>query len=132
MFGMGTGGTPPLWSPDFDSLKYSCQTAAVTQRLCSATVRRCAVCYRAGAGSLSRPTESNGVGSKRKDCESVARWLRCVTASRGVVNRKKYGQASRMISTGRLNMLPCVHLRPIDEIIYLAPLGALRLWDGSS
>ena len=27
----------------------------------------------------------------------------------------------RVISTGQLNMLPCVHLRPIDDVVYIDP-----------
>jgi len=34
---------------------------------------------------------------------------------------EKYGQASREISTGRLNMLPCVYRRPINQLISLVP-----------
>jgi hypothetical protein len=33
----------------------------------------------------------------------------------------KNGQASRLISTGRLNMLPCLHLRPIDPVVFREP-----------
>ena len=36
-------------------------------------------------------------------------------------------QAYRAISTGQLNMLPCLHLRPIDEVVYLGPQGYLVL-----
>ena len=36
-------------------------------------------------------------------------------------------QANRAISTGQLNMLPCLHLRPIDEVVYLGPQGYLVL-----
>ena len=38
----------------------------------------------------------------------------------------EYGQAARKISTGRLNMLPCVHRRPIDQLILLVPLVCLK------
>ena len=34
---------------------------------------------------------------------------------------QQYGQASRLISTGRLNMLPCLDLQPIDQVISLVP-----------
>ena len=34
---------------------------------------------------------------------------------------QQYGQASRLISTGRLNMLPCVDLQPIDQVFSLVP-----------
>ena len=36
------------------------------------------------------------------------------------------GQASRAISTARLNMLPCLHLRPIDVVVSDGPSGSLR------
>ena len=41
-----------------------------------------------------------------------------------VVGRKKegqYGQASRMISNGRLNASPRLHRRPIDQLFWLVP-----------
>ena len=36
-------------------------------------------------------------------------------------------QAYRAISTGQLNMLPCLHLRPIDVVVYHGPQGYLVL-----
>lgn len=36
-------------------------------------------------------------------------------------------QAYRTISTSQLNMLPCLHLWPIDEVVYLGPQGYLVL-----
>ena len=46
------------------------------------------------------------------------------------VARKKskgqYGQASRQISNGRLNMLPCLHRHPINQLVSLAPLVELN------
>ena len=36
-------------------------------------------------------------------------------------------QAYRAISTGQLNVLPRLHLRPIDEMVYLGPQGYLVL-----
>ena len=38
-----------------------------------------------------------------------------------------YGQASRLISIGKLNVSPRLHTRPIDLVIFQEPLGALRL-----
>ena len=34
-----------------------------------------------------------------------------------------YGQASRPISTGKLNTLLCLHTRPINVVVYNGPLG---------
>ncbi len=45
------------------------------------------------------------------------------TAAKG---KGKYGQASRKISTGQLNMLPCLHFQPINQIISLVPSGVLK------
>ena len=36
------------------------------------------------------------------------------------------GQASRAISTARLSMLPCLHLRPINVLVSNGPSGSLR------
>ena len=38
----------------------------------------------------------------------------------------EYGQASRKISTGRLNTLPHLDRQPINQIFSLVPLGASR------
>src|SRR5437660_9928546 len=37
-----------------------------------------------------------------------------------------YGQASRLISIGKLNASPRLHTRPIDLVIFQEPLEALR------
>ena len=34
---------------------------------------------------------------------------------------KPYGQASRAISTGKLHTLPCFHVQPIKQVVYLCP-----------
>ena len=39
--------------------------------------------------------------------------------------REKGGQASRLISTGRLKRLPVLHLRPIDPVVFREPLVLL-------
>ena len=36
-------------------------------------------------------------------------------------------QAYRAISTGQLSMLPCLHLRPIDVVVFHGPQGDLVL-----
>src|ERR1700719_3055829 len=46
-------------------------------------------------------------------------------AERG--QKRNYGQASRLISIGKLNVSPRLHTRPIDLVIFQEPLGALRL-----
>ena len=35
-------------------------------------------------------------------------------------------QAARLISTGQLNVLPRLHTRPINEVVFLEPSGSLR------
>ena len=54
---------------------------------------------------------------------------RFVDATPIAAGRKKrsYGQASRLISIGKLNASPRLHTRPIDLVIFQVPLGALRL-----
>ena len=39
---------------------------------------------------------------------------------------RQYGQASRLISTGRLNTLPCLYRQPIKQIVCLFPSGPSR------
>ena len=40
--------------------------------------------------------------------------------------KRQYGQASRTVSIARLNTSLCVHLRPINQMISLGPLGWLN------
>ena len=40
------------------------------------------------------------------------------------------GQAERQISTGRLNTLPCLHLRPINLVVFEVPSGRPRFGGG--
>ena len=46
-----------------------------------------------------------------------------VTPSLALGRRRQYGQASRLISTGRLNTSPCLHLQPIEQLFSLFPSG---------
>ena len=57
--------------------------------------------------------------------EEKLAWGVCVSVFVRV--SEKYGQAARIISTGRLNMLPCVHRRPINQIISLVPSVTLKV-----
>ena len=41
-----------------------------------------------------------------------------------------YGQASRVISTGQLHTLPCVHIPPIHLVVYKGPSGTSRVQGG--
>ena len=41
-------------------------------------------------------------------------------------SERKYGQASRWISTGGLSALPRVHLQPIDLVLSQVPSGGLK------
>ena len=41
-------------------------------------------------------------------------------------SQEEFGQASRAISTARLNTLLCLHLRPINVVVYHGPSGGLR------
>src|SRR5262245_34057666 len=47
-------------------------------------------------------------------------------AAAAIVNRVISGQAARPISTGQLNTLRCLHLRPINLVIYEGPSEGLR------
>ena len=52
----------------------------------------------------------------------------CVQCTDGSVSelKQQYGQASRLISTGRLNTSPCLYLRPIEQMVCLFPSGPSR------
>ena len=40
---------------------------------------------------------------------------------------KFYGQAERAISTGKLRVLPLLHLQPINQVVFLGPSYPLRV-----
>lgn len=42
---------------------------------------------------------------------------------RGQDNLRLYDQAARIISTGKLNGLPHLHTQPINDVVYIVPLG---------
>ena len=46
------------------------------------------------------------------------------------IRRREYGQAERPISTGQLNTLLCVHLPPINLVVYEGPSGRPHLGGG--
>jgi len=48
------------------------------------------------------------------------------------LEQRKYGQASRLISIGKLNVSLRLHIRPIDLVIFQEPLGILRSREISS
>ena len=45
---------------------------------------------------------------------------------------KKGGQASRLISIGKLKTLLFLHIRPIEVVVYNLPLETIKVWDISS
>ena len=49
-----------------------------------------------------------------------------------MLSMKFYGQASRPISTGQLNTLLYLHLRPINLVVSKGPLGDLSPRENSS
>ena len=56
-----------------------------------------------------------------------------VSSGVGTPDKKQiYGQASRLISIGKLNASPRLHTRPIDLVIFQEPLGILRSREISS
>ena len=49
-----------------------------------------------------------------------------VYARSSSVGERGEGEAARPISTGQLSVLPRLHLRPINLVVYEGPLEALR------
>ena len=45
----------------------------------------------------------------------------------GISDSKNRNQAKRMISTSRLNMLPRLHLKPINVVVFDDPSGKIHL-----
>ena len=59
--------------------------------------------------------------------DSVCYQFTVVFASTNYASKiKEYGQASRTISTGSLNLSPGLHSRPINPVVFRGPLAPLR------
>ena len=50
----------------------------------------------------------------------------CLENARQSHKRRLWIKFSRVISTGKLNTLPCLHRRPIYQVVYLDPYAVLR------
>ena len=101
---MGTGVAPPLWSPGniYIATLYVVHAAA----------------GKTGGSPASGSDTEPGRGRLHRGIYSAS------LNGCGRMN-KKYGQASREISTGQLNTLPHLHCQPINQIISLVPLVSL-------
>ena len=42
-----------------------------------------------------------------------------------ISNLRLYGQAARIISIGKLNTLLCLHIQPINDLVWIVPLEDL-------
>ena len=116
--GMGTGVSPPLWSP---GNSFACHLRA--SRTTGAGPAGTSLCAR----RRRRPPRS-AIRYVCACCSRRALQLERVSHEPRRARRvsEKYGQAARAISTGRLNMLPCVDRQPINQLFSLGPLGASR------
>ena len=85
-----------------------------------------------GVGGLDfRVRDGNGYGTSAmatgpEDPPGAPRTIRApanrpILADRRTGPTRQYGQASRLISTGRLHVLPRLDLRPIDQVFSLVP-----------
>ena len=101
VFGMGTGMTSQVWAP----------------------------------GGASRPTPEAAVGrgpglgnekSRMRESEQAGE----VMPRTNRISCGREGQANRLVSTGELNTLPCLHLRPINLVVFQASFGKARLGGG--
>ena len=134
MFGMGTGGTPPLWSPGNNATSGvgSRQLCLSSKELCcrpceelrcnssgrvlsSAHSRKSVFCFSKVGGIRFGRRPNQGVSPRKVKHPGFLLQLLLQGVS------KEYGQASRKISTGRLNTLPHLDRQPINQIISLVP-----------
>ncbi len=76
-----------------------------------------------------KETRGWNVSKSRTLCRSVASDSRVRDFTHHGLGLASTGsnQAYRTISTGQLSTLPHLHLRPIDEVVYLGPQGYLVL-----
>ena len=85
-----------------------------------------------------RVRDGNGYGTSAmatgpEDPPGAPRTIRApanrpILADRRTGPTRQYGQASRLISTGRLHVLPRLDLRPIDQVFSLVP--SVSSWTG--
>jgi hypothetical protein len=65
-------------------------------------------------------------GNLNFQSKSIPSKNRCLSRSFLTTGGKRNkGQATRPISTGQLNILLCLHLQPIDVVVYHGPSGGL-------
>ncbi len=55
----------------------------------------------------------------------VTVWFVLTSCVEGQGNLRLYDQATRIISIGKLNTLLCLHTRPINDVVFIVPLGDL-------
>ncbi len=99
VFGMGTGVTPSLSSPGTQFTIHTRQRRFYTN-----------------------------IKGERKQTRYAAHWMGRTILKiflLETINNEKYGQASRAISTGQLNMLPCVYFQPINLVFSQDPSAVL-------
>ena len=104
-FGMGPGVSPPLWPP-------------------KRWFRRLVPC-----AAITEATDDTGVRQRRTLARVRASSHACVDSE--LDSEREQRSSPRPISTGRLNTLPCVHLRPIYLVVSEGPyslrMGSLIL-----
>ena len=126
-FGMGPGGSTALWSPEGGPVQSG--PGLWGHRAMSSLFFSASQVF-----SFSASTPS------ARSLTSIWRYFRFFTTSLtgyepftvtlSISDSKNRNQAERMISTSQLNMLPCLHLKPINVVVFDDPSGKIHLGNG--
>ena len=116
VFGMGTGVTPPVWSPE--------RRPAGGQARPAATIR---------GGSVTHGDAWASRGGRRSLHDADGRYRRSrdrdhASTRHARIGRRRCGRGGRIgvvkrsaVRTGRLRRSPAVHSRPIDLVVFQEP-----------
>ena len=102
VFGMGTGVTPPVWSPEKHSTGDQARSSTVVRRVGHTRVAIVTICLQ--------------IQTLRYHCPIVVRSRGCGAAA------SRSGWSSYLaVRTGRLKRSLAVHARPIDLVVFQEP-----------
>jgi hypothetical protein len=99
----------------------------LSRDVCRSTIGAIGLTAVFGMGTgVSRPLWPPGMFVERGERRSVTTAPGSAPTSRRI-HRREGGQACRRVSTGRLNALPHLHLRPINVVVFDVPRGSVVL-----
>ena len=124
VFGMGTGGTPPVSSPEFGRAGGQARSVAVEQAPVREVRSFDEACSLASAGrrQLIHPVTRTPMRSRVFSDDAILGYFTRIVADIGWDGGVGSGWSSRLaVRTGRLRRSLAVHSRPIDLVVFQEP-----------